>query len=232
MKEKGTKKKKRDYGNDYVSVTQVLDAIRKPGLEMWFKLHSKEECDNLSAKAKEIGTQIHELIESYVKEEEGLVKTKYQEEVNNGLKSFLKFRKEHPEIKLKWAEFQMSNRDLELNGTLDCIGEEKGETIIIDWKTGECKGKEKPEIYFEYVLQVGAYVSLYNGCGGTDNYIEKAYIIVFAKDKEEYALKEVDIGTLCQAYDVFLWLLRYVQKRKELEKMMKENEKEKSKCNT
>lgn len=113
-------------------------------------MNTKEECDHLSAKAKEIGTQIHELIESYVKGEEGSVKTKYEEEVNTALKSFLKFRKEHPQIKLKWAELQMSDDYLELNGTLDCIGEEDGEIVIIDWKTGECKKKKSQK----YILSI------------------------------------------------------------------------------
>ncbi|MDR2251829.1 MAG: PD-(D/E)XK nuclease family protein [Endomicrobium sp.] len=223
MNKKAPKKKKRDYGNDYVSVTDVLNAIRKPGLEMWFKMHSKEECDALSKKAKEIGTQLHALIESYVKGEEGSVKTLYQDEVNTALKSFLKFRKEHPNIRLEWAELKISNCVLELNGTIDCIGEESGKRVLIDWKTGECKGKEKPEIYPEYLLQVGGYALLYDRCKDTKDIIDKAYIVVLAKDKEAYSLKEISKDMLTTSSDVFFCLLAYVTIKKDLEKMMKES---------
>ncbi|MDR1104176.1 MAG: PD-(D/E)XK nuclease family protein [Endomicrobium sp.] len=238
--------KKRDYGNDYISVTEVLGAVRKIGLEMWYKHHSAKECDELSEKAKEIGTQIHELIESYVKGEEGKVKTKYQEEVNNGVKSFLKFRKEHPEIKLEWAEQRITNDLLELNGTIDCIGKVidlrvkdlkvkdlkvkdpnvDREPVIIDWKTGTCKGKDAPEIYTEYILQVGAYSHLYNTNASPRDLVRKAYIVVLAKDKEAYGLKEVDCEELWQGYVAFCSLLEYVKNRKELEKMLKKDLKE------
>ncbi|MDR1104267.1 MAG: PD-(D/E)XK nuclease family protein [Endomicrobium sp.] len=216
-----SKEKKRDYGNDYFSVTEILGAIRKIGLEMWYKTHTAQECDEISAKSKEIGTQIHEMIESYVKEKEGVVKTKYKEEVNTGLKSFLKFRSEHPEIKLKWAEQKLTNDDLKLNGTVDCIGEENGDLVIVDWKTGECKEKELPAIYPEYILQVSAYAALYEICMKPKSSIRKAYVIVFAKDKEAYALKEVDSEMLFKGYETFGYLLRYVEKNEELKEMIK-----------
>jgi hypothetical protein len=228
-KRKGTKK--RDYGNEYVSVTEVLGGIRKIGLEMWYKSHTKEECDRLSEKAKEIGSQIHELIESYVKGKEGVVKTKYQEEVNNGLKSFIKFRKEHPEIELEWAEQKIINDKFELNGTLDCIGKEKGETVIIDWKTGEAKEKEVPEIYTEYLIQLSGYTALHEGylCevrAPRFKFIKKGYVVCLAKDKEGYGIKEVGVEELHRIFtDVFFPLLMYAQGRKKLEKRIKEEKK-------
>jgi RecB family exonuclease len=218
------KNNKRDYGNDYLSVTEVLGNVRKIGLEMWYKHHTAKECDELSEKAKEIGTQIHELIESYVKEREGIVKTKYQEEINNGLKSFLKFRKENPHIKLKWTEQKITNDDIKLNGTIDCVGKDSDGKVIIDWKTGQCKQNDVPPIYTEYLLQVGAYAYLYDRFFKKKEMINKAYIVVLAKDKEAYVIKELHYNELLQATKTFLFLLEFVQNKKELEKMLKAKE--------
>jgi ATP-dependent exoDNAse (exonuclease V) beta subunit len=221
---KKTKDNKRDYGNNYLSVTEVLGHVRKIGLEMWYKQHTAKECDELSEKAKEIGTQIHELIESYVKGQKAIIKTKYQEEVNNGLKSFLKFRKEHPEIKLEWAEQKITNDDIKLNGTIDCLGKDSEGKVIIDWKTGECKQNDFPTIYTEYLLQLGAYAFLYDSFFKRKEIVKKAYVVVLAKDQEAYAIKELDYKELWQPAKTFFCLLDFVQNKKELEKMLKDKE--------
>lgn len=40
---------RRDYQNDYPSVTQALDVLRKIGLEMWFKINTLEYINTKSA---------------------------------------------------------------------------------------------------------------------------------------------------------------------------------------
>jgi ATP-dependent exoDNAse (exonuclease V) beta subunit len=222
-------KKKRDYKNDYPSVTEVLSILRKPGLEMWFKMHSKEECDMLSQVSKEIGSRVHEFIESSINKQEGtiFIKEKHKLQVITAIESFLKFKKDYPLLKLNCTEIPVTSILFQLNGTLDCIGEENGKTVLIDWKTGECKEKEKPEIYFEYLLQVAAYSLLYSTTSETP--ITKAYVVVFAKDKEAYAVKELDDTMLNELSTLFKVLLEFFHKRKRIEQMLKE--KGETKCN-
>jgi hypothetical protein len=186
---------KRNYENDYPSVTTILGVLRKIGLEFWFKYNTAKFCTEESEKGKIIGTQIHEGIESFINTGEIKVKTEYTVEVTNALKGFVEFRKAHPEIKLSSSEVLMTSELHHYNGTLDCVAEENGTPIILDWKTGQCKKKEKPDIYDEYRYQVSAYVKAYNEINKTN--INKAIILSLAKDKvayNEYIMEEQEIN--------------------------------------
>lgn len=184
-----TKTKKRDYQNDYPSVTGVLGVLRKIGLEMWFKFNTAKYCDEKSKKGKLIGTQIHEAIENHILKKEVKIETEYPDEVQNALKSFILFRKEHPEYELELSEVKLTSEKWKCNGTMDAPIKENGVLICGDWKSGECKvgtknEKEKPPIYDEAKAQVSAYLNFYNEIHGTN--MEKAVIVAFAKDKVAY----------------------------------------------
>src|SRR3990167_674793 len=168
---------RREYINNYASVTQVLSVLRKPGLEQWFLSNTRAFCTEKSNKGKLIGTQIHNAIQSYIETGKASISTEYDEEVTNALKSFMLFRKENPSYVLKRAELPLTSEQYKFNGTIDCIGE----NIMWDWKTGECKDKDRPTIYDEWKYQVSAYVYLYNEVNKTN--IERANILGIAKDK-------------------------------------------------
>ena len=100
---------KRDYQNDYPSVTDTIGVLRKPGLENWFKYTPIKQIIEESEKGKLIGTQIHEGIHSYIQTGEIKVKTEYADEVTNALKGFVAFRKKYPDMKLINSEMAMTN---------------------------------------------------------------------------------------------------------------------------
>ena len=205
---------KHGYDNDYGSVTQILGVLRKIGLEWWFKINTPKSCDEESSKSKEIGTKIHEVIQAHIEKDMLTIETKYEEEVSNALKSFMLFRKEHPEIKLHKSEMPLTSKKYEYNGTLDCKGND-GVEVILDWKTGKCKKKSKPPIYDEYLYQVSAYVSAYNEQEKAN--IERAYILSIAKDRIAYNLKLLETKQLKECFnEVFLSALKIFnyQKRK------------------
>ena len=186
-------KAKRNYDNAYPSVTTVLGVLRKIGLEFWFKWNTAKFCDDESNKGKLIGTQIHEGIHSLIQTGEIKVKTEYTEEVTNALKAFVEFRKANPDIKLENSEIQMTSEKYHYNGTLDCIAN-NGSLILMDWKTGKCGKKDKPDIYDEYKYQVAAYVYAYNEINNAN--INKAIILSLAKDRvvyNEYIMEEAEI---------------------------------------
>lgn len=180
---------KRDYNNNYPSVTQILDVLRKLGLEFWFKNNTLAFITAKSEKGKLIGTQIHEAIHLYIETGKTEIKTEYPEEVTFALKSFMLFRKEHPEIKLKNAEMALTSELHKFNGTIDCDAEREIAPILLDWKTGEAKEKDKPPIYDEYKYQVAAYDYLYQEI---KQVMPMADIIVaLAKDKVAYNFYEM-----------------------------------------
>lgn len=197
---------KRNYDNDYPSVTQILGILRKIGLENWFKYNTAKFCNEESRKGKEVGIQIHEAIQAHIEQDEVKIETQYGEEVSNALKSFMLFKKEHKNIKLKKSEIAITNEEDKYNGTLDCIGND-GEMVILDWKTGKCKEKTEPPIYDEHLYQVSAYVYAYNQQEKTN--IEKAYILCIAKDKTAYNLRELNKDELLNCFnEVFLPTLK------------------------
>jgi len=208
--------KHRDYQNEYPSVTQCLDVLRKAGLENWFKYNTPQFIKEKSEKGKLIGTQIHEAIHTYIETNQTKVETQYAEEVSNALKSFMLFRKERPEIILKNAEMALTSEKHKYNGTLDCEAAMDGVPVIGDWKSGEAKKEEKPVIYAEYKYQVAAYVKLFNEVKGAD--IKDAFIVALAKDKVAYSIYEMQSQEIDDCFnEVFLSALKIIsyQKRKD-----------------
>lgn len=186
---------KRNYDNEYPSVTTVLGILRKIGLEMWFKYNTAKFCDAESEKGKLIGTQIHEGIHAFIQTGEIKVKTEYTDEVTNALKGFVQFRKANPEILLMNSEVLLTSQLYRYNGTLDCVASRGGELLILDWKTGNAKKKDKPDIYDEYKYQVAAYVKAFNETNNAN--INSAIILSLAKDKvayNEYPMGEQEIN--------------------------------------
>jgi len=204
--------KKRNYDNDYPSVTQVLDLLRKPALEMWFKKNTLEFINRESAKAKEIGTLLHQAIQDHIELNEVRVETAYTDEIMNCLKSFMLFKKECPQIKLIKAEIKLTSETYKFNGTTDCLGNDREEAIL-DWKSGKCGDDIKPPIYDDYIYQISAYVNLYNEVNKAN--IKKAYILALAKDQIAYNLKEIGQTEIEGNFNnVFLPLLKIWQYKK------------------
>jgi ATP-dependent exoDNAse (exonuclease V) beta subunit len=198
---------KREYNNDYPSVTTVLGVLRKIALENWFKFTPLKQIQEESERGKQIGTEIHEAIHNYIETGKTKIETEYAEEVMLALKSFILFRQEHPEITLRNAEIALTSERYRYNGTLDCEGQREGSLLILDWKVTRAKKEDTPPIYDEYKYQVAAYRYLYEEVKKTE--IRKAIIIVLAKDKIAYTFYELNEEELAGCFEeVFLPALR------------------------
>lgn len=197
---------KRKYDNDYSSVTQALGVLRKIALENWFKYNTAAFCDKESAEGKIVGTESHDAIRQHIELDEVKIETQYGEQVMTALNSFMLFKKEHPEIKLKRAEIQLTSEEHQFNGTMDCLGQEEKIFGLLDWKTTKAKKKEKPPIYAESLYQGAAYFKAFNET--QECQLEKAYIVSLAKDKVAYDLRELLIPEIEEIFKyVFLPVL-------------------------
>jgi hypothetical protein len=208
---------KKDYPNNYPSVTQVLSVIRKRGLEMWLQYNTADYCNAERKKATEIGGELHKIIELFVKGQEPTVETNWGQELHNTVKSFLLFIRENKHLELKESEVRICNDTLKLNGTIDCIAAQKCKDdecpypqatswiprVIIDWKTATAKTNALPPLYPEVLLQTAAYAKLYD-----EEYkdkvvpyqIEKVIAVCLAKDKVAYNKIEVGAQELNEIY--------------------------------
>ena len=200
--------------SDYPRVTSVLGVLRKEGLERWFKNNTAEFCDVESKKGKEIGTIIHKAIQNNIEQNSVQIETEYPNEVQNALKSFFKFKKENPELKLKKAEMSVISEKHGYLGTLDCIGSVGNKLVIIDWKTGTCnvgkvskggysKEVDIPPTYPEHEYQVCAYVKAYNETENKE--VSECKVLVLAKDKVSYNLLGIGSKKIDEIFEnVFL----------------------------
>jgi|GEM_PF-3003648 len=212
---------KRQYENDYPSVTGVLDGMRKIGLEFWFKAHTLAEIKTISERSKTIGTTLHEAIQSHIETDTMKIETAYSVEIKNAIQSFMLFKKENPSIKLHKSEIQMTSELYKVNGTLDCIGEENGSIILIDWKSSEAKDKEKPTVYDEAKYQASAYVVMHNEIYKTD--ICKAIIVSIAKNKVAYNKVDIDKEYIQSSFEnIFLPMLKVWNFKKQEANKLKE----------
>ena len=200
-------KRKRAYENDFPSVTQVLDCLRKPGLENWYKVNTPQFIQEAMVKGRTIGTATHAAIESYINNGSLTIDTEYPDEVTMALNSFALFRKEHSEIRLSNSELKMTSLLHNFNGTMDIVGELNQVIIAGDWKTTAAKEKEKPEIYDEAKTQMSAYVALYNEV--FLGKIDRAFIVALAKDKIAYAFEIIEKEELESRFnEIFLSALK------------------------
>lgn len=120
-------------GNTYPSITTVLSAQDKSGLEAWKKRVGKEEAQKIATQASVRGTAVHKLAEDYLNNEEDWRGKHMPSNLFsfNQIKSILDQR-----VNNIWFQeaFLYSDR-LKCAGQVDCIAEFDGELSIIDFKT-------------------------------------------------------------------------------------------------
>lgn len=203
-------RKHRIYGNDYPSVTTILGVLRKVGLENWFKFNTIKFINDATTKGKLIGTQTHEAIEHYINTGEAKIETEYPDEVTFALKSFIKFRKDRPDLEIKSSEIALVSNIHKFNGTIDAPQPPN----LFDWKTGEAKSEESPKIWDEWKYQASAYAYLWNE-NNPENLINKVFIVAIAKDKVAYSICEMKNSEIEDCFNhVFLSCLKILKYQK------------------
>jgi len=212
MKKELTHEEKKGY--KYPSVTTILGVLRRPALEFWLKNNTKEFCDAESNRAKEIGTALHDAIFNHIERTGIDTETKYPDEVNICIQSFMKFKREHPEIKMTKSELKIEHPKLKYSGTLDCVAEIDGQPVILDWKSGQYKDKDELPIYNESLYQVSAYIKSYEKMFNLK--IKKGIVVYFGKDKIGYNFIELDEKKIKKNFEIFKHCLKiyYLQKKK------------------
>lgn len=159
---------------EYPSVTQILDILDKPALKQWAvncaiqyvkeNMHkpfdelmdaARIEWKNVGREAMSIGSQVHNVIEQYIKFSiDKTEKPDIKDEVQNAFLAFLEWEKENIE---EWIESEKTVVGPGYAGTLDAVAIFKNnKKYVIDFKSS--KG-----IYDEYIYQIAAYRRAYTG---------------------------------------------------------------------
>ena len=173
-------------GKAFPSITTVLGAQPKPGLDAWRRNVGEEAAKWEMARAARRGKVTHTLIEEYLQG-----KTPSTRDVLPlGLFSLLK-----PYLaqidNVHCLETIMYSKKLTVAGQVDCIAEYNGKLSVIDFKTAN---KERNDEWNKnYYIQTTAYAMMYEELFGTP--IEQIVILMasedgaaraFVKEKKDY----------------------------------------------
>ena len=144
---------------------------KKTSLENWRNQFGHLKADKHTKAATDRGTNVHLLIEKYLKNET-IVTEDYPFE---HIRMFNSLKLELKKInKIYGQEVVLFSNDLQVAGRCDLIGEYQNEPAIIDYKTSG-KIKDKKDIQ-DYWLQTAFYLLSHNEMFGTD--IKKMVIIM------------------------------------------------------
>lgn len=214
--------------NKYISVTEILKTIDKPGLNFWKMQQAAKVAlgdpslneQEVMGKVREIGSKaasrgriVHSLTEAADVEGSLISVESVMPEIRNYLKAFNKFKKD-TNIKLLYNEQIVFNLDENYAGQLDRIYEIDGKIVLADIKTGKA-------FYRDHALQTSAYKNcthLYNSSTKEVKPMPKIdqMLIVLLMEDGTYGVKEMpDVySTFVSLYDV--WKFANPDKSKEI----------------
>lgn len=183
-------------GDHYRSVTTVLSALSKEGIDRWREKVGHEEANRISNKASTRGTKLHNMMEDYVGNVEDFALNKMPTTLSLFLdiQPFVDSNLEE----VYGIEYPLYSDRLRAAGTSDLICKYDGKPTVLDYKTSS---KRKKEEWIEnYFIQSTAYALMVKERYDLD--IEQIVIMiavegdkpqVFVKDPSEYIKKTIDI---------------------------------------
>lgn len=168
---------------NFVSITSVISWINRDKFSKWRKKVGDEVADRTMRKAASRGTDMHTLVEHYLKNED-LPKVQPLSEL-----LFKIAKQDLNKIgNIHCLEKALYSKRLMVAGTVDCIAEYNGELAIIDFKTSK---KPKPRDWIDhYFVQCAAYACMLYELTGI--MVKKFVIIMSCEDGECIVYEEYD----------------------------------------
>lgn len=170
------------YG-DFPSVTTFLSDTKpeedKKILEEWKNRVGEERAKFITETAKTYGTELHFMIEQYLKNESIPESSINATWMFNSVKPYLRNN-----ISVVYAqEVPLYSTRLKLAGRTDCIGIWKNELTVIDFKTSS--GERTEDMIKDYFIQCCAYAIMFGELTGV--YIKRFAIVMV--DKKSYGVQ-------------------------------------------
>ena len=167
-----------------VSITSITSHFNKHIFEGWRKKVGEEEANRVTKQATSRGTDMHTLVEMYLKNSECASDIL---PISEFLFKILK--SELDKINNIYSlEGSLYSKQLGIAGTVDCIAEYNGELAIIDFKTSK---KPKPREWIEhYFVQCAAYACMFYELTGIP--VKKLVILMACENGECVVYEEYD----------------------------------------
>ena len=192
--------------NPVPSVTTVLNKTsnKKDSIQQWRNRVGEEEANRIIKQSTDIGTMVHEALESYLNEQEwrnfsdnkdGVLAERMTEKfIESGLNSITEV----------WGLEVGLILDGLYAGTADCVGKINGVPSLIDFKTA--RKMKKREWIEDYFLQCCAYANAHNVMFDTD--INQIVILMIDRNLifQEFIVKPTEFNILTR-----LWKKRLIE---------------------
>ena len=165
-----------------VSITSVTSHFNREKFAAWRKRVGEEKANNITRKATSRGTDMHTLVENFLKNQE--MPSGSVQPLSESL--YLLAKDELKKINNIYAlERSLYSEYLGVAGTVDCIAEYNGELAIIDFKTS---AKPKPREWIDgYFVQCCAYACMLHELTGLS---VKKFVIIMSCENGEVEVYE------------------------------------------
>ena len=188
------------------SVTTVLNKTsnKKDSIQQWRNRVGEDEANRIIKQSTDIGTMVHEALESYLNEQEwrnfsdnqdgALAERMSEKFIKSGLGSITEV----------WGLEVGLILDGLYAGTADCVGKIKGVPSLIDFKTA--RKMKKREWIEDYFLQCCAYANAHNVMFNTE--INQIVILMIDRNLifKEFIVKPTEFNILTK-----LWKKRLIE---------------------
>ena len=148
-------------GNKYVSITSLLGNLSKQSIIEWRRRVGEAEANKISRQASSRGTRVHNICESYIKNQEGILKGVLPDAIDM-FNSILPLLDRIDNIHV--AEGALYSDDLGVAGRTDLIGEFDENLSVIDYKTS--RKRKTWEMCHAYFMQGAFYAYAYEELTG------------------------------------------------------------------
>ena len=168
---------------NYQSLTTLLSALSKAGIQAWRKRVGETEANRISTKASRQGTAVHSLCEQYIKNEEGFL----TESMPHLVEMFESIQPLLDRIdNVHVTEGALYSDELGLAGRTDLIAEFDGKLAIIDYKTS--RRIKTWSMCHSYFMQGAFYAHAYEERTGIP--INNIVIIMAVENEEPLLFRE------------------------------------------
>ena len=169
-------------GRKYPSVTTVLSLLTEDVIQAWRKRVGEEEANRVGGRAAARGTQVHAIIERYLKNEDT---TNYLPHIRQSLENVRPIL-DKSVGKIFRLEAPLYSDHLGVAGRVDMVGEFDGVPSIVDFKTSK-RVKTKDKIH-NYFCQMSAYAIMWEERTGMP--IVNTVIVMDVDDNEPIVFRE------------------------------------------
>ena len=149
-------------GNKYVSITSLLGNLSKQSIIEWRRRVGEAEANKISRQASSRGTRVHNICESYIKNQERILEGVLPDAIDM-FNSIVPLLDRIDNIHV--AEGALYSDDLGVAGRTDLIGEFDEKLSVIDYKTS--RKRKTWEMCHSYFMQGAFYAYAYEELTGT-----------------------------------------------------------------